>query len=176
MSRPGRHLLGAIALSLALACVASARTSQGPRLVGKFAIAGTVTVAHDIPGERAGSHFLRTWTFIAPCPTGTCNAATLVRGRANGSDRISLRRRTPGYYVGRGRFYAPARCGGRTYTKGVLVPFTIAVRVTAGRITAGVLVATRVRASYADTGRVNLTPCVAALGHDAATYHGHAVA
>ena len=33
--------------------------------------------------------------------------------------------------------------------------------------------ATRVRATYVNRRRINRTRCVAALGHDAASYHGH---
>ncbi|MGZ4202944.1 MAG: hypothetical protein ACXVRH_12890 [Thermoleophilaceae bacterium] len=146
------------------------------RLEGTFSLAGTVTVARDIPGERAGRHYLRTWRFTAPCRSGSCSSARLVRDRGKGRDRLTLRRRGSDYYVGSGRFYAPARCGRRTYARGILVPFTIAVRVTSvGPNAAGVLVARHLRAQYRNTSRTNLTPCVSALGHDAASYHGHQV-
>ncbi len=146
------------------------------RLEGTFSLAGTVTVARGIPGERAGRHYLRTWRFTAPCRSGSCPSARLVRGRGNGTDRLTLRRRGSDYYLGSGRFYAPARCGSRTYARGILVPFTIAVRVTsAGQNAAGVLVVKRLRAQYTNASRTNLTPCVSALGHDAASYHGHQV-
>lgn len=173
-----------LALGL-LAATAGAATGGGDvqppslaaaRLEGTFSLAGTVTVARDIPGERAGRHYLRTWKFTAPCRSGSCSSARLVRGRGAGSDRLTLRRRGSDYYVGSGRFYAPARCGSRTYARGILVPFTIAVRVTAvGPNAAGVLLAKRLRAQYTNTSRTNLTPCVSALGHDAASYHGHLV-
>jgi surface antigen len=35
--------------------------------------------------------------------------------------------------------------------------------------------ATRIAASYTNRYRVNLTPCVGVLGHDAAAYYGHLV-
>jgi hypothetical protein len=134
---------------------------------------GLVTVASDIPGEHAGQHLTRTWTFRAPCPTGACRTTTLVRRRAHGTDRLLLRRRARGVYVGRSRFYAPVRCGSRRYARGALVPFTITVRMTQVLELNGTLTATRVHATYVNTGRTNLTPCVAALGHDSARYHGH---
>jgi hypothetical protein len=99
-----------------------------------------------------------------------------VRQRADGIDGLSLRRRGPGYYAGSGKFYAPVRCGNRTYPRGALVPFTIEVHITAAALVFGVDIATRVVASYSNSRRTNLTPCVSALGHDAASYHGHIVA
>jgi hypothetical protein len=190
MTSGRRGAAGSLALTLALGLlpapgarpsVAHAAQSPAPslaaaRLEGTFALAGTVTVAQDIPGERPGRHYLRTWRFTAPCRSGSCSTAKLVRRRAGATDRLTLRRRGADFYSGSGRFYAPARCGSRTYPNGILVPFTIAVRVTAvGPNSAGILVAKHVRAQYTNSSRTNLTPCVSALGHDAASYHGHLV-
>jgi hypothetical protein len=86
---------------------------------------------------------------------------------------VTLHRSKPGYYVGRGSFFAPLRCGKRVYTNGAAVPFTITVRVTAAPQTPPAFVASRVTATYVNQSRRNLTPCVGVLGHDAATYHGH---
>jgi hypothetical protein len=185
-----RSVTGGLALTLALGLLPALGTPPSvaspprsphtglaaARLEGTFALAGTVTAAQDIPGERAGSRFLRTWTFTAPCRSGSCNSARLVRRRRTASDRITLQRRGSDYYVGSGRFYAPAKCGSRTYSRGILVPFSIAVRVTAvGQNRAGMLIVQRVRAQYTNSSRTNLTPCVSALGNDAASYHGHLV-
>ena len=53
------------------------------------------------------------------------------------------------------------------------IPFQIRVHVTAtGPAAGGGTVATAITASYVNTSRLNLTPCVAVLGHDAATYTG----
>ena len=68
--------------------------------------------------------------------------------------------------------FAPLRCAGRTYRHGERVPFTITVRITAAASVNGVIVATRLRATYVNRTRINLTPCVVAPGHDAATYRG----
>lgn len=148
--------------------------APGPRLEGRFAMAGRVIVATRVPGEHTGQLVLRNWTFLAPCPTGTCIDAVLVRARAGAADRLILQRRRTGYYVGSGRFYAPLRCGKRTHPRGELVPFTIAVQVVAAthgpRATA-----TRLRASYANRSRTNRTPCFSVLGHDSASYHGHLI-
>ena len=180
MSRPatrsGPAIVGALAAAATLGALpASAVTAPaGPRLEGLFVMAGRVSVATRIPGERVGQTVLRAWTFIAPCPAGTCISAVLVRTRGSGGarDTLTLQRRNPGYYTGSGRFYAPLRCGTKTYPRGELVPFTIAVQVTAA--TPGTSpTATRISATYTNRSRTNLTPCFSVLGHDAADYHGH---
>jgi hypothetical protein len=145
------------------------------RLQGVFALAGRVTVADSIPGEQTGQTITRTWAFGSKCSSGPCSTVTLIRQRGTATDAVTLRKRQPGYYVGSGGFYAPLRCGQTTYPRGALVPFTIAVRVTAAVRSGNVVVATRVRATYTNSSRQNLTPCVGALGHDAASYHGHLV-
>jgi len=178
-ARSGRALaaiVGALAAAATLGALpASAVTAPaGPRLEGMFLMAGRVSVATRIPGERVGQTVLRTWTFIAPCPVGTCISAVLVRTRGSGGgrDTLTLRRRNPGYYTGSGRFYAPLRCGIKTYPRGELVPFTITVRITSATPGADPT-ATRINATYANRSRTNLTPCFSVLGHDAADYHGH---
>jgi hypothetical protein len=165
-----------LSLATPAAALSPVASTGSARLLGTFLLAGTVTVASDVPGERRGQHFLRAWTFRPPCSTGVCPTTNLVRARANGIDEVLLRRRAPGRFVGRGSFYAPIRCGSRTYRRGALVPFTIDLHVAAAAFVLGVDIATRVNASYVNASRTNLTPCVAALGHDAASYHGHIVA
>lgn len=172
-------------LTLALAAapgplsMAAADTPAAPgsaRLLGPYDLAGHVTVAKRVLGERAGQNFHRTWTFFPTCRAGSCATVGLVRTRAGGSDRLTLHREAPGSYSGAGRFIAPLRCGRRTYARGQAVPFTVTVRVTAAvALSSGEVVATRVSASYTNSSRTNLTPCFAVLGHDAATYHGHSV-
>jgi hypothetical protein len=176
-ARFGRPLAGIVGALVAAATFgalpASAVTAPaGPRLEGTFLMAGRVSGATRIPGERVGQTVLRTWTFIAPCPVGTCISAILVRTRGSGRDTLTLRRRSPGYYTGSGRFYAPLRCGTKTYPRGELVPFTITVQVIAATPGAGAT-ATRLIATYVNRSRTNLTPCFSVLGHDAADYHGH---
>jgi hypothetical protein len=184
--RRSRRLSRAIAgLVLSAVCVpglvaiAAADTPAPPetaRLLGPFDLAGHITVAKRVLGEHPGQNFHRTWTFFPTCPQGACNAIGLVRERAGGSDRLTLHRQAPGTYVGTGRFIAPLRCGRRTYAQGQSVPFTVTVHVTAAVArSTGAVVATRVSATYTNPTRTNLTRCFAVLGHDAATYHGHAL-
>ena len=145
------------------------------RLDGSFLLAGVVTDAKLIPGEKVGQRVTRTWTFTSRCPTGACSQVQLARPRPSGTDRLTLRRKSPANYTGTGTFYAPARCGSKTFARGTRVPFTITVKVTSARLIGGVVTATRVNTTYLNRSRTNLTPCVAVVGHDAATYHGHLV-
>jgi hypothetical protein len=149
----------------------------GARLQGSFLLAGLVRVSGHIRGEHSGQTVLRTWQFQPGCPSGPCQTVTLTRPRPRGFDTVVLQQVQPGYYSGQGLFYAPLRCSGRTYRPGERVPFRITVTVTQ-TVTdaAGVLVASRLYTTYVNPRRVNLTRCVAVLGHDSATYHGHIVA
>ena len=135
-------------------------------------MAGRVTVAVNVPGERKGQIVQRTWTFTSGCPVGQCPTVGLSRGRATGSDALVLHRRGPGRYAGNTSFYSPLRCAGRLYPRGQEIPFTITVRITQASQLGAVAIATRIDATYQNRKRVNLTPCVAVLGHDAARYHG----
>jgi hypothetical protein len=144
-------------------------------LNGSFLLAGRVTVANNVRGEYRGQSLHRTWTFTAQCVTGPCAQVTLVRPRAGGTDRLTLNQRSPGYYVGYSTFYRPLRCGSRMYARGERVPFRIAVRVTQALVSHGQIIASRINATYRNTVRYNLTPCVAYLGYDSASYHGHVV-
>jgi hypothetical protein len=172
-----------IALGAALALTASVAHAVTPptptpataRLVGQFLLTGRVTVARGVRGEHRGQKVVRTWTFTPGCTSGPCGTLGLVRSRASGSDRLVLRRRAPGYYVGNGTFYAPLRCGRRTYPRGSAVPFTITVRITHAVLAGSAVVASAINATYTNRSRRNLTPCVAILGHDAAAYSGHVV-
>jgi hypothetical protein len=176
MPRPWAAIAGLAALAV-LAAPAGARapvTAQA-RLAGRFALTGRVTYALSIPGEHTGQQVSRTWVFTARCPSGRCARELLVRGRGPGMPRVSLTLalRGPGYYVGRGVFYAPLRCGGRIYRPGERVHYRVGVRITAAGPVLGQLLATSIRASYASGTRDNLTPCVALIGQrDAATYQG----
>lgn len=144
------------------------------RLSGQFTMSGRITVARDVPGEQAGQSVARIWNFIAPCPAGQCVSETLVRARATGQDTLMLKRRRGVFsrWVGQGSFYAPLGCRSRVYARGERVWFTISVQITGASIIDDALVATSVRASYKNYRRTNRTPCVAALGHDAAVYTG----
>jgi len=151
-------------------------TQRAARLQGRFQLRGRVTVARAMAGEHVGEIVIRTWTFTPGCASGACHRVLLVRSRARGGDRMILTERAPGYYAGGGAFYAPLRCQGRSYAHGELVPFTITVRITAAAPSSGTITATAVSASYTNSTRTNLTPCVQVHRHDAAFYTGRLVA
>lgn len=163
------------ALSTALA--ASAQPAPSARLQGTFQMSGTVTAAHNVPGEHVGEVVKRTWTFTPLCASGPCANVQLVRGRATGTDTLELTAVTPNVYVATGRFYAPMRCAGRIYPTGQAIPFRIrlTVRATEPAPDGGTL-ATAITATYLNTSRLNQTPCVAVLGHDSAHYNGRLAA
>lgn len=143
------------------------------RLQGVFAMSGRVTDAVNAGGEHVGEHVARTWTFSSTCPAAACPTVGLTRARqASTFDQLTLRRRSPGYYTGTATFFAPERCAGIRYAKGVAVPFSITVRVTAAQTVGGQVLATGIRAFYRNPKRVGLTRCVTLPAHDAARYTG----
>jgi hypothetical protein len=164
-------------LSLAVAPAAAAPTARPgtARLTGRFTMTGKVTKAVLIRGEHVGQKVKRTWTFTPRCASGQCGSVQLVRQRQSGTDTLVLKRIKRGYYEGNGKFFARLRCSGRVYNRGMSVPFTIQVHLTAAAVQGGQAVATRIRASYTNRSRRNHTPCVAIPGHDAASYTGKLV-
>jgi hypothetical protein len=162
-------ILLAILAAAGLTASASAQPATSDALLGgSFQMSGRVTVAHNVRGERVGQVVTRTWTFTPECTTGPCAAVQLVRGRATGSDTLTLQRTPTGTYTGSGLFYAPLRCSGRIYPRGQEIPFRITVRITAANGTT----ASAISASYVNRERTNLTPCIGVLGHDSAHYVG----
>jgi hypothetical protein len=140
---------------------AGAAAQPPPPLQGGFQMIGTVTVANNVRGEYVGQVVQRTWTFIPLCPAQPCATVQLVRQRAAGTDTLILHQTGPASYAGAGQFSMPLRCMGRIYSPGEAVPFKITVRVTdTGQLTA----------TYVNPSRINLTPCIGVLGHDAARY------
>jgi hypothetical protein len=171
-----RALVAAItAAVLMVPAAAAAAVPSFPhaRLQGSFQLAGHVTAAHAVRGEHVGQTVARVWSFNSTCPKGQCAQVGLVRSRAAASDSLMLHRTGPGRYSGNGSFFLPLSCAGRVYPQGEKVPFTIKVRITLAVPFGSESVATRVSATYVNRRRFNRTPCVAALGHDAASYHGH---
>jgi hypothetical protein len=168
-----------LAVTLAIGAVAAppaagqAAPVEAARLQGTFLLAGRITTAVNVAGERRGQTFTRTWTFTPQCPAGPCATVLLTRQRAGGSDTLLLTEQGSGHYAGGGAFYAPLRCRGRTNPRGELVPFQVAVTITSAIVSGADVVAGRVNASYVNWGRRNLTRCVQPPSHDAATYHGH---
>ncbi len=158
------RLRGAVVVLVATLGLAPGAAGQpAPQLQGTFQMTGTVTVANNVRGERVGEIVHRTWTFTPQCPTAPCATVRLVRQRATGTDTLTLHQTGPDSYAGAGRFFAPLRCTGRVYRPGQVVPFKITVHVTATG---------HLNATYVNRSRVNLTPCIGVLGHDAARYTG----
>jgi hypothetical protein len=160
-----RRVLGLAVVASALLAPAALAQSPGSAapLQGSFQMTGTVTVADNVRGEHVGQVVQRTWTFTPLCAAAPCATVQLVRQRASGTDTLTLHQTGPGAYAGAGEFFAPLRCMGRIYNPGQAVPFKITVLVT----TTGQLTAT-----YINRSRINLTPCIGVLGHDAARYTG----
>ena len=167
-----------ILTTVACACAAGSSAADGApstgsaRLQGEFVMKGTVTTAVNIRGEHKGETVTRRWTFTPTCGSGPCSTIRLARKRRHATDRLTLTLTEPGVYAGRGLFYAPLRCGGKTYPRGESVPFMIQVSVTAAARINGAVRATQIDATYRNRVRHNLTNCVAIPGHDAASYTG----
>jgi hypothetical protein len=179
--RSARHALlmglGPLAMLAVPSPAAAATAPPDPlaaqaRLGGAWAMLGQVTRAVGIPGERRGETVSRTWTFTPLCPVGQCPTVALQRNRSAGTDSLVLTRRSPGYYMGTGSFYAPVRCHRVSYRKGQLVPFTITVRITAAVAAGAAVDATRVTATYRNRKRIGLTRCVSPPSYDSASYVG----
>jgi hypothetical protein len=147
---------------------ASAQPTTDALLKGTFQMSGRVSVAANVRGERVGQVVTRTWTFTPQCAAAPCASVQLVRGRANGTDTITLGQTPTGTYAGSGVFYAPLRCSGHIYPRGQEIPFRITVRITATNETT----ASAISATYVNRQRTNLTPCIGVLGHDSARYTG----
>ncbi len=179
MSRRPRARSGAVVALVGCAVLATAAAASGQppvpatQLQGTFQMAGTVTDAQYVRGEHVGETVQRSWTFTPLCSVGTCPTVRLVRNRARGIDRLTLTAVGPRAYAGTAQFYAPLRCAGRIQRPGQAIPFQIRVHVTAiGPAPGGGTMATAITATYTNTSRLNLTRCVAVLGHDAASYTG----
>jgi hypothetical protein len=166
---------------LALSVIAPASASAQPnqteaRLVGSFQMTGRVTAERYVLGEHVGEFVARTWTFTPLCISGPCAQVRLFRRRANGTDTLILTQTFPGHYSGIGRFFAPLKCAGTVYPMGEEVPFQVNLQITATTTAPdGTVLAQRISATYVNKSRLNLTPCVIVLGHDAARYTGTAV-
>jgi hypothetical protein len=174
MRRGGRaRAIATVAGACLAGVVGSAVAQPDYRLDGSFQMTGRVTVADHVRGERVGELVHRTWAFTPLCATGPCAQVRLVRSRATGADTLILTQSSPGHFAGSGRFFAPLKCAGTVYPSGVEIPFRVTVGVTETATAAdGTVVATGVDATYVNTSRLNLTPCVFVPGHDSARYSG----
>lgn len=147
---------------------------SGIRLVGNFQMRGTLTSVDNVFGEHRGESVYRTWSFFPHCARGGCNRVTLKRRRSGRRilDVVGLVRRGRDLWVGRGGFWIILRCAGALVKHGGRAHEIISVRVTATATVGTTRLATRLRATYANPSRTNLTRCPGGIGHDAARYRG----
>jgi hypothetical protein len=158
-----RSVVAVVVLVATVGLASGAAAQPAPALQGTVQMTGTVTAAKNVRGEHVGEVVERTWKFTPLCPTAPCETVQLVRQRAAGTDTLTLHAVDPSTYTGAGQFLAPLRCSGRIYPGGQAVPFQITIRVRdTGQLTA----------TYVNRSRLNLTPCIGVLGHDAARYTG----
>jgi PKD repeat protein len=142
------------------------------RLQGTWAMNGTVTRADGVRGERKGQKLKRRWTFTSSCASGPCSKVTLHRERSNKQfDKLTLKR-SGANYVGSGKFYVRLKCNGRTYNRGGIAYYTIRLNATKSRTVQSKAFATRIKATYNNTKRVNKTPCGGSIGRDGGSYTG----
>jgi hypothetical protein len=153
---------------------ASARGGVNARLRGTFTMHGTITVAHDVYGERAGQRLTRAWTFYPECQRGACKRVLLKRLRSGRGvrDSLMLERQRPGVYGAKGRFWIPLKCGGHLVKHGGLVNERITVRITRAVRVDGARYATAISATYRNPSRYQYTRCPGGIGHDGARYRG----
>jgi hypothetical protein len=176
--RRARALLAVTVASVGFAASAGGAAAQPApgteaRLAGTFQMTGHVTAAQFVRGEHVGEVVQRTWTFTPLCVSGACAHVRLFRGRRTATDMLTLTQTSPGHYSGTGSFFAPLECAGKVYSTGEEVPFQIFVVVSATTTAPdGTLLAQQIMARYVNESRLNLTPCVIVLGHDAARYTG----
>ncbi|HEX4283080.1 MAG TPA: hypothetical protein VHZ27_20080 [Solirubrobacteraceae bacterium] len=169
----GAAIATATASAAATAAAAAQPTTTASRLAGTYQMSGRITAAKYVRGEHVGETLQRTWTFTPLCLSGPCAQVRVYRGRRTATDTLILTQTTPGKYAGTGVFYAPLECAGKVYSSGEEVPFTIKVAITATTTAPdGTVLASQITARYINTSRMNLTPCVIVLGHDAARYTG----
>ncbi len=144
------------------------------RVLGRFLMSGTVSIAVGIPGEQPGEQLARTWR-VRPydCEESYCPRIVLVRNRgAQRESKLTLHRIGAGAYRGTGSFFVPLKCLGRTYQRGSLAPYVITLRVTQWTQRGAVRYATRIYATYVNTQRSDRTRCPLGVVHDAAHYRG----
>lgn len=158
---------------IALAATPVARAVDA-HIQGTFKMRARVTVAVNVLGEFSGERLTRRWS-ITPfgCAGNVCGALLMTRRRADHRrDRLVLTRISAGRYAGLGTFYTGVVCRGRTYRRGVRVPYRIVVSVRRTTVVGGVRFARTIAARYINRRRVDRTPCRLGPSHDAARYSG----
>jgi PKD domain len=147
-------------------------------VIGAFAMHATVTEAVNVRGETQGQHEQRRWTLVPrKCEGSVCASLSLRRVRSNGiTETLRLRRTGPGTYAGHSSFDVALRCNGHVYAHGAIAPYRITLTVSRARAVESIEFARRITATYANTRRIDRTPCPLAPSHDAARYTGSALA
>ena len=184
MTAPIRHgalalLVGAIVI-LAVAGVARAASAPAgvadARVASTFLMHGRVTTAVRVHGEHRGQAISLRWTFAGVGCTGAlCPRLLLRRQRsAHRFDTLTLSRVGVGTYAGSGRFTSALRCRGRRVASGLVVPYTIRVRVVQVVPIEGIPFAGALSATYVNHRRIDHTRCPIGPSHDAARYTGAA--
>jgi hypothetical protein len=166
-----------VVLGMAFCCAAApaaALAATNARVSGTFSMRAKVTSAVDVMGEHQGEILSRRWVIVpGGCTVDLCRSLQLDRQRSgNLYSAITLRRRGPGSYAGKGVFYAALECRGRRYPHGSRVPYRITLRVTATREFGGIVFAKRIAATYVNSHRSDSTPCPLGPSHDAGVYTG----
>lgn len=158
--------------ALAVPALAAAADPVDGRLHGEFRMKGVITRAEKVKGEEEGDKVTRNWIFRSDCESGPCDEVLLRRHRGEKRvDRLTLERKEPGKYSGKGKFRFPIRCAGRVYEKGGEARFRIDLTITAADAEG---IATDVKAKYTNPRRINHTQCGDDddLGRDGARYTG----
>jgi hypothetical protein len=172
--------LAAAGLAAGAALLVGGGTAQAAHpidalLQGTFTMKGKITVASHVHGERPGKHVTRSWSFYPSCSSGGCASVVLKRFRSGSHvlDKITLKRRHPGVYVGSHRFWLTLKCNGSRVKHGGYANETIKVKIMHAIANGGTKEATGIHATYTNPSRYNETKCPGGIGHDAATYNGH---
>lgn len=144
-------------------------------LQGTFTMQGKITVASHVHGEKPGQHVTRSWSFYPSCSSGGCPKVVLKRFRSGSHvlDKVTLKRKRPGVYVGSHRFWLTLKCDGKRVKHGGYANETIKVKILHAISNGGTKVASAIHATYSNPSRYNKTRCPGGIGHDAATYGGH---
>ena len=162
----------AAAAAVALPALAQAADPVDGRLDGDFRMKGVITRADHVKGEHEGDKVTRNWIFRSDCESGPCDEVLLRRHRGEKRvDRLTLERKEPGKYSGKGKFRFPIRCAGRVYEKGGEARFRIDLTIAAATEDG---IATDLKAKYTNPRRINHTQCGDDddLGRDGARYTG----
>jgi PKD repeat protein len=175
--RAARHLILGLGLAASLALAVAVTAQAAPvdaRVNAAFVMHGRISAAVRVRGEHRGQVITRQWTFTGrSCGRIVCQKLRLRRERsAHHFDTLVLVRVGVGRYAGSGRFFGGLRCRGRTFRRGLSVPFHITVSVIQAVTEQGIPFASVLSATYTNPRRTDKTACPIGPSHDAAHYTG----